>query len=204
MGKKAEALRFAEASRGLNEPDLVISEACEEILLTSGMAEEAYRRYALEANQKMTYLATFRSISKKYPKKKPSEVLNYLVAGTPGDEGKWFAAAKSVGLYAEAIELANRSPCDPKTLTRAARDMMETEPRFAVECGIAALRWLMEGYGYEITNLDVRATYEYTMKAAAIAGSKSETFERIRHLVAGETYGECFVTKILGPELGLK
>lgn len=203
MGKKVEALRFAEASRGLNEPDLVISEACEEILLTSGMAEEAYRRYALEANQKMTYLATFRSISKKYPKKKPSEVLNDLVAGTPGDEGKWFAAANSVGLYAEAIELANRSPCDPKTLTRAARDMVETEPRFAVECGIAALRWLVEGYGCEITNLDVRAAYEYTMKAAAIAGSKSETFERIRDLVAGETFSKCFVTKVLGSKLGL-
>jgi hypothetical protein len=204
MGKKAEALRFAEASRGLNEPDLFISEACEEILLTSGMAEEAYKRYALEANQKMTYLATFRSIAKKYPKKRPAEILKDLVAGTPGDEGKWFAAAKSVGLYAEAIELANRSPCDPKTLTRAARDMAETEPRFAVECGMAALRWLVEGYGYEITGLDVRATYEYTMKAAENEGCKSETFENIRKLVAGETFGECFVTKILGPELGLK
>lgn len=204
MGKKAEALRFAEASRGLNQPDLVISIACEEILLTSGMAEEAYRRYALEANQKTTYLATFRSIAKKYPKKKPAEVLNDLVADTPGVEGKWFAAAKSVGLYTEAIDLANRSPCDPKTLTRAARDMVETEPRFAVECGMAALRWLVEGYGYEITGLDVRAAYEYTMKAAENAGCKSEAFDRIRHLVAGETFGECFVTKILGPELGLK
>jgi hypothetical protein len=204
MGKKAEALRFAEASRGLNEPDLFISEACEEILLTSGMAEEAYKRYALEANQKMTYLGTFRSIAKKYPQKRPAEILNDLVAGTPGEEGKWFAAAKSVGLYAEAIELANRSPCDPRTLTRAARDMAETEPRFAVECGMAALRWLVEGYGYEITGLDVRATYDYTMKSAENAGCKPETFDRIRKLVAGETFSECFVTKILGPELGLQ
>jgi hypothetical protein len=78
MGKKAEALRFAEASRGLNQPDLIISEACEEILLTSGMAEEAYKRYALEANQKMTYLATFRSIAKIFPKKRPTEILNEL------------------------------------------------------------------------------------------------------------------------------
>jgi voltage-gated potassium channel Kch len=68
------------------------------------------------------------------PKKKPAEILKDFVSGTPGDEGKWFAAAKSVGLYAEAIDLANRSPCDPKTLVRAARDMVETVPRFAVEC----------------------------------------------------------------------
>ncbi|MDY6989783.1 MAG: hypothetical protein SWQ30_17195 [Thermodesulfobacteriota bacterium] len=50
MGNKAEALRFSEDSRGLNQPDFVISKACEEILLESGMAEEAYSRYAIEAN----------------------------------------------------------------------------------------------------------------------------------------------------------
>ena len=204
MGKKAQALRFAEDSRGVNEPDAIIDETCEEILLTSGMAEEAYSRYAVIANQKTTYLATFRAIVKKYPNKKPVDILKDLVAGTPDDEGKWFAAAKSVGLYDEAIKLANRTPCDPRTLTRAARDMAETEPEFAVEAGVAALHWLVKGYGYEITGLDVRDAYGYTMKAAEIAGSESETFERIRELVAGERFGECFVTMILGPELGLK
>jgi hypothetical protein len=204
MGKKAEALRFAEDSRGLNEPNLMISEACEEILLKSGMAEEAYSRYAIEANLKTTYLATFRTIVKKYPNKKPVDILKDLVVSTPADEGKWFAAAKSEGLYDEAIELANRTPCDPKTLTRAARDMAETEPRFAVEAGVAALRWLAEGYGYEITGLDVREAYDYTMKAAENAGCKAETFERIRKLIAEENFGERFVTRILGRELGLK
>jgi len=204
MGKKAEALRFAEDSRGLNEPDLMIAEACEEILLASGLAEEAYSRYAIEANQKTTYLAAFRAIVKKYPHKKPADILKDLVASTPGNEGKWFAAAKSAGLYDEAIELANRTPCDPRTLTRAARDMAETEPRFAVEAGVAALRWLVEGYGYEITGLDVRAAYDCTMKAAENAKCKPETFNRIRELVAGENFGERFVTRILGHELGLK
>jgi hypothetical protein len=204
MGKKAEALRFAEDSRGLNEPSLMISEACEEILLASGLAEEAYSRYAIEANQKSTYLATFRGITKKYSHKKPADILKDLVASTPGSEGKWFAAAKSAGLYDEAIELANRTPCDPRTLTRAARDMAETEPRFAVEAGVAALRWLVEGHGYEITGLDVRAAYGCTMKAAENAGCKPETFKRIRELVAGENFGERFVTRILGHELGLR
>jgi len=204
MGKKAEALRFAEDSRGLNEPDLVISEACEEILLTSGMAEEAYRRYAVEANHKTTYLATFRAIIKKYPNKKLVDILKDLVTSTPGCEGKWFAAAKSARLYDEAIELANRTPCEPKTLTRAARDMAETEPRFAVEAGVAALRWLVEGYGYEITGLDVLEAYDYTMKAAENAGCKSETFGRIRELVEGENFEERFVSGILGGKLGLK
>lgn len=204
MGKKAEALRFAEDSRGLNEPDFMISEACEEILLASGMAEEAYLRYAIEANQKTTYLATFRTIVKKYADKKPADILGDLVDSTPGNEGKWFAAAKSAGLYDEAIDQANRTPCDPRTLTRAARDMAETEPRFAVEAGVAALRWLVAGYGYDITGSDVRTAYDCTMKAAENAGCKSETFERIRELVAGESFGERFVTRIIGHEFGLK
>ena len=204
MGKKAEALRFAEDSRGLNEPDAIIDEACEKILLTSGMAEEAYSRYAAAGNQKTTYLAAFRAIVKKYPNKKPVDILQDLVAGTPDDEGKWFAAAKSVGLYNEAIELANRTPCDPRTLTRAARDLAETEPEFAVEAGMAALRWLVKGHGYEITGLDIQDAYDYTMKVADNAGYKSETFERIRKLVAKESFGERFVTMILGTELGFK
>ena len=198
MGRKAEALRYAEDSRGLNQSDLVISEACEEILLSSGLADEAYNRYALEANRKTTYLATFRAVVRKYPNRDPADILKDLVAGTPGNEGKWFAAARSMGFYDEAIELANRTPCDPRTLTRAARDMAESEPRFAVEAGIAALRWLVEGYGYEITGLDVQEAYDHTMKAAGNAGSVDATIERIRTLVAGEVFGERFVNKILG------
>jgi hypothetical protein len=204
MGRKAEALRYAEDSRGMNEPDWSISAACEEVMLSSGMAEEAYARYAIEANKKSTYLATFRAIAKKYPLKSPSDILNDLVANTPDNEGKWFAAAKSVGLYDAAIELANRSPCDPRTLTRAARDMAETAPLFAVNAGLTALRWMVEGYGYEITNLDVRAAFDHTLIAAKRAGCTSEVFERIQKLVAAETFGERFVTKILGRELGLR
>lgn len=203
MGKKAEAIRFAGDSRGMNEGPIEIAQVCEEILLSSGMAEEAYNRYAIDANQKTTYLATFRAIAKKYPHKEPADILRDVVASTPGGEGKWFAAAKSAGLFDEAIELANRTPCDPKTLTRAARDMEATEPRFAVEAGMAALRWLVEGYGYEITSLDVQAAYNHTMKAAENAGCGPETLERVRKLVSGEVFGERFVNKILGRELGL-
>ncbi len=203
MGKKAEAIRYAEDSRGLNEPDSLISEACEEILLASGMADEAYNSYAIEANQKTTYLATFRAIAKKYPFKEASTILSDLVASSPGNEGKWFAAAKSAGLYREAIELANLSPCDPKTLTRAARDMKSKEPLFALEAGMTALRWLVAGYGYEITGLDVREAYDFTMEASRNAGYHAETMERIRTLVASDTSGDQFVSRILGAELGI-
>jgi len=51
--------------------------------------------------------------------------------------------------------------------------------------------------------MDVRAAYNHTMKAAENAECKLETLERVRKLVAGEVYGDRFVTRILGPELGL-
>jgi hypothetical protein len=66
-----------------------------------------------------------------------------------------------------AAELANQSPCDPKTLTRAARDFLEKNPGFAFTAGLAALRWLSVGYGYEVSSADVWAAYSHTMAAAS-------------------------------------
>jgi len=201
MGKKAEAFRYAEDSRGLNEPDYSISEACEEILLTSGMVEEAYAKYAIEANQKTTYLATFRAIVKKYPNKDSGDILADLVASSPGNEGKWFAAAKSAGLLREAVNLANRSPCDPRTLTRAAREMKDKEPHFALEAGIAALRWLIAGYGYEITGLDVLDPYKFALEAATNIGCLQDTQDRIRKMATADKSIDQFASKIIRREL---
>ena len=201
MGRKAEAIRYAEDSHGINEPAGEIARVCEEILLSSGMADEAYARYAIAANRGTTNLATFRAISKKYPQKTASEILHDLVESTPGDEGKWFASAKSVGLYDEAIELANMTPCDPRTLTRAAKEAAKERPDFAVEAGMAALRWICEGYGYEITSLDILDAYRYTMEAAANAGKGQESLERIRRLVAMQTPSARFVAEVLRKEL---
>ncbi len=203
MGRKAEAIRYAEESRGINEPSGAISEVCEEILLSSGLVSDAYNRYAVEVNQGTTYLATFRAVAKKYPHKTSSEILSDLVASTPGDEGKWFAAAKSAGLYDEAITLANRTHCDPRTLTRAAKEMSATQPSFAVEAGMAALRWLVEGFGYEITAMEVREAYNYTLIAAENQSCKQETFERIRKLVKSQSSGQRFAATVISRELGL-
>lgn len=201
MGRKAEAIRYAEDSRGLNEPLGVISAVCEEILLSSGLVSDAYNRYAIKANQGTTYLATFRAVVKKYPHKTPSEILKDLVAGTPGEEGKWFASAKSVGLYDEAIALANRTPCDPRTLTRAAKDMVQTQPDFAVEAGMAAIKWLLGGYGYEISATEVREAFKHTVQAAENSNCKHETLERIRKLVVSIKSADLLVVKVLEKEL---
>ena len=147
MGKKSEAIRYAEASRGLNDPSWQIAQACEAILLSSGMFDEAYNRYAVKANRSTTNLSTFRAIAKKYPNKSARDILRDLIASQPGAEGKWFAAAKDAGLFDMAIELASSSPTDPRTLARAARDYGKDQPDFAITSGLAALRWISQGHG---------------------------------------------------------
>jgi hypothetical protein len=202
-GKKAEALRYAESCRSPWASDYEVDSLCEEILLSSGMIDEAYARYGARPNQGGTYLAAFRAVSKKYPHKSAGEILADLVKTTPGDEGKWFAAAKDAGLYEDALALASRTPCEPKTLTRAARDYAEKQPAFAVGAGLLALYWLVQGYGYEITSADVWEAYRSTLVAAERHGSAAEVKRRIHELVSAEGTGERFVTKVLGRELWL-
>lgn len=170
MGRKAEAVRYAEDSRGLNDPGWQIAEACERILLSSGLVDEAYRRYAIEANQGSTNLATFRAITKKYRHIPPEQVLRDLIASTPGAEGKWFAAAKDAGLFTLAAELATKSPTDPRTLTRAARDFAADQPQFAIHAALSALRWIARGHGYEITGVDIQDTAHVLQQASIHAG----------------------------------
>ena len=170
MGKKAEAIRYAEDSRGLNDPGWQIAEACEAVLLSSGLAEEAYRRYAIAANQGTTNLATFRAITKKYPHVPPEQVLQDLIADTPGAEGKWFAAAKEAGMFELAAELAHTSPTDPRTLTRAARDFATEQPQFALNAALSALRWIARGHGYEITGADILDAAHALQQACTQAG----------------------------------
>ena len=201
MGQKAEAIRYAENCRGPWTPDRDVDELCEEILLSSGLGEEAYRRYGLRPHRATSYLATFRATAKLYPGKAPAELLSDLVSTTPGQEGKWFATAKEIGLYEEALELATSSPCDPRTLARAARDFADTHPAFALGSGLAALRWLVEGYGYEVTSADVWAAFGATTRAAAILGILDATREQIRLMITAE-HAPGFVAQVLTGELG--
>jgi hypothetical protein len=201
-GHKAEALRYAESCRGPWTSETDVDRLGEEILLSSGLVDEAYGRYGLRANRAGTYLATFRAVAKKYPHKDVRQILADLVGTTAGDEAKWFAAAKEAGLFDEALDLARRSPCDPKTLARAARDFAEKQPVSALGAGLLSLQWLVAGYGYEVTSADVWAAYTHTMKAAANGGNGAQTLERVKQLVRNEGPGG-FVSRVLGRELGV-
>lgn len=200
MGRHADAIRYAEESAELNAPRSAITSACEEILLSSGLAEEAYARYAIAANQGTTNLATFRAIAKKYPNKSPETILLDLAASRPGEEGKWFAAAKDAGLFELALQLASRSPTDPRTLIRAARDYAVARPDFAYAAGMTSLRYLAQGYGYEVTGADILDAYAAVMRAATAAGITEEAKEDIRAMLAPH-WGSGIVHNVLSPHL---
>jgi hypothetical protein len=198
LGRKADAVQYAEASRGSNQPDAVIDQACETILISSGLYEEAYQRYGLGAAVGNSFLARFRAVAKRYPIKDPSQILADLIATTPGEEGKWFATAKELKRYDLALELANRTPCDPKTLTRAARDYLDMEPAFALGSAMAALHWLSEGWGYEVTSADVIEAYDRAMDAAARLNNIEDVAGQIRQLVeSNESTSVSFVRQSL-------
>jgi hypothetical protein len=171
MRRTSEALRCAEASRDAWTTDAAVDRVCEEISLSAGLNDEAYRRYGLRANRQGTYLSTFRAVVRKYPHKSRRQILHDLVQTTPGEEGKWFAAAKEEGLYEEALALASTSACDPRTLTHAARDLATKEPEFAVGAGLLALHWLANGVGYAVTGSDVLTAYSSTIAAAEQKGN---------------------------------
>lgn len=199
MGRPDDAIRYAEDCRREGVSDRAVAIACEEVLLANGRTEEAYREYAVDANRAGTHLAWFRALAKKYPDRTPDDILAYVVEETPGEEGKWFAAAKSAGLYDEAIRLANRSPCSPQTLTRAARDFAGSKPEFALEAAIAALKWISHGYGYELTSRDVWSAHHHAMKAAEAIDRVDVTRERIRELVSkDDAWGRFMVASLRG------
>lgn len=116
-----------------------------------------------------TNLATFKVTVKKYQGGPGETILRDLVASQPGQEGKWFAAAKDAGFFELAIELANKSPSDPRTLIRAARDFAVERPDFALAAGMTALPGIANGWGYDIAGADVLDAYAAVMAAARMS-----------------------------------
>lgn len=183
MGKVSAAIDFAHSCDnrygGFEHP----ARTCEEILLAAGRIDEAYRQYAISANQGNSYIATYRAIAKKYPTIKPKDILTDLIGAHPGDEGKWFATAKELKFFDLALELAHTGPCDPRTLARAARDHVDSNPEFSMKVGMAALNWLFKGYGYDVTSADVWAAYEPALQAACKLGQEADFLARISKAV---------------------
>lgn len=177
-GRSNEALAYAEASRGLNQPNATIDATCERILLDAGRDTEAYEKYALTANQSSTGLATYRMIARKYPARDPMGILLDL-AESSGEPGHWFAAAKGAGFLDLALQFAQTGQTDPRTLSRAARDFLEKDARFCLQVGRIAIQRMLEGYGHELTGVDVLDAHGRFMKAAEKLGVVEDARKKV-------------------------
>jgi hypothetical protein len=202
QGRHDDAIALAESLRGHWTPGGAVDHLCERILLEAGRVEEAYQRFGLISHTQSTYLGTFRAVTKSYPSIPREQILSDLIELSPGDEGKWFTAAKELKMFDLALKLVQHSPCDPKTLTRAAQAHLAREPAFAEGAGFAALRWLVLGFGYEITSLDVWSAYHATLKSAEALGHANETKVSIYEVVQSDRH-DGIMRQILGRELGL-
>ena len=163
-GRIDEALAFAESSRGLSQ-NQAVDAAREKILLDAGRSDEAYEKYALKTYVSSTGLTAFRTLVRRYPGCDPRKILLDLSVSS-GQPGLWFAAAKDAGFLDLALEFAKNGRTDPRTLSRASRDLLEQDAPFCLHIGRLAIERILEGYGYELTALDVIEVYNHFMAAA--------------------------------------
>lgn len=196
LGRPEEALDYAEELRGPYCSDCVIDDECEAILLSMGKRQEAYSRYAFSANRRGTGVATFRALSEKYPEKDPKEILDDLIRLNPGTEGKWFATARQLGFLGLAVKLAQTSPCEPRTLNRAAKDLLAGNPSAALAIAMASLRWMCAGAAYELTGMDVHSACLSAMKAADATSRGDETARQIARLTGRHPFVHNFCRQV--------
>jgi hypothetical protein len=200
-GQIDEAIAYLRERAGSTTSDTFIARFAEEELLKAGRRAEAFDQYALLANQASTHLASFRALAKKYPELAKDRLLNHLIASTPGEPGKWFAAAKTLKLFEQATRLAWASPCDPKTLNRAARDHLKTQPQFAMQCALASLHWMSMGHGYELTGMDVQEAYRMANEAVAAGQQTQQVRASIEQVLASDRSMAAWMRRSLGFEL---
>ena len=83
-----------------------------------------------------------------------------------------------------ALGFAQTGRTEPRTLSRAARDFLVSEPLFALRVGRLAVERILAGHGYEITALDLLAACEHFMAAATLLGMVVEAKLELAQIVA--------------------
>jgi len=202
LGEVDEAIAYARESNLLAHPyEPAIAAVCERVLLAAGRREQAYMDYAHLANSRQNYLQTFRSLAAKYTEREPSSILSDLIAASPGQEGRWFATARSLRFYNLAAEIAQRAPCDPRTLNRAAAERLSHDPSFAYDVAVASLRWIAGGHGHLIDGADVFDAYDIALEAARRLERVPLLREQISMICGGLGASAEWIRQLLAPQL---
>ena len=178
-GQIDEAIEMMTQRSGMNTDPVALARFAEDALLSVNRRSDAFDKYALLANQAQSHIGTYRALIKKYPELDPQKLFAYLVNAHPGEEGKWFATAKTLKLFDDATRLAWASPCDPRTLTRAAKTHATSHPEFALECALAAVHWIAMGHGYDMTPLDVIEPWDIAQRIGPSLGKQDRVLEAL-------------------------
>lgn len=201
MGARSDALRFAAPS--LDEPAhrAAAARACEEILLDAGLAEEAYRRYALVPDPTLRPVDQVRAIAGRHPSHPPQEILVDLIESTGVDGDDWFSAAFDLGAHDLARELATSPGRDPARVMAAARDALADAPGLATDLALAAIRRLAADDARGTTARAIVEAHELALSAASVASRELETRARIRAIVESDCSPERLVRRVVGRHL---
>ena len=182
------AVAYAEGCRSpQGHNDRQIDRFCEDVLIKSGRADDAYDRHGLRTATGPTYLAIYRETAKRYPDRDRRQVLLDLIE-MRGERGKWFAAAKDADLFDIALLCARDFAAEPATLIRAARDFVAREPKFATEVGMVALERLLSGGGYDPEVSLIQEAFTHVLNAARLIGACSWATNQAQALVDGPSH----------------
>ncbi|MES9812727.1 MAG: hypothetical protein ABW155_14265 [Candidatus Thiodiazotropha sp.] len=100
-------------------------------------------------------------------------------------QGYWPAKGKLHPMLGESVEI----DLDPD---------IDMEPAFALGAAMAALHWLSEGWGYEVTSADVVEAYDRAIDAAARLKKVDEVTGQIRQFIeSNESASVLFVRQSL-------
>jgi hypothetical protein len=134
----------------------------------------------------MTGLATLSALRKRYPDISPERILNDLIDADPGNERRYFAAARKIGMVSLALEIAEKHNVEPKTLTTACKDYLEKDVELSLRFGCMALQRYADGYGYEPELPDVLRCYEFVCMAAERAGKRDEINRKLQQMAMND------------------
>ena len=117
--------------------------------------------------------------TRRYPERVPRQVLIDLIEAR-GEQGKWFAAAKSAGFLDVALDCARLGTTEPATLLRATRSFVKSEPRFSAQIALQAISDLLAGKGYDPTTLDLSQAGDHFFAASARCGDEESAEDTLR------------------------
>ena len=82
-------------------------------------------------------------------------------------------------------------------MIRAARDHVGKAPAFAAEVALAALHWICQGRGYELTSLDLQMAYRLAAEAGQALGQSERVALRIQTMLKPATREVRWVREML-------